>query len=65
MDSTRKLEDDAMRRGNTVNCEHCLHMGVDPAIVQLWREGVHLKGQEHAPIRVMEDYPSVRDDPET
>ena len=65
MDSTRRLEDEAMRRGNTLNCEPCLRMGIDPAIVQLWADGVRLEGHEHAPIHVMEDYPSVRNDPET
>ena len=39
-------------------------MGIDPEIVQLWADGVHLEGHEHAPIHVMEEYPSV-DDPRT
>ena len=65
MDPVRALEDAAMRRGNTLNVAHCLRMGVDPDIVKLWTDGVLLEGHEHAPVQVMEDYPSVRDDPET
>ena len=65
MDPVRALEDAAMRRGNTLNVAHCLRMGVDPDIVKLWTDGVLLEGHEHAPVQVMEDYPSVRDDPAT
>ena len=53
-----------MQRGNTMDCERCLQMGVDPAVVHTWRTGVQLVGHENAQHVDMEDYPSVRQAPD-
>ena len=58
------LENQAMRRANTLNIQLCRTMGVHERFLHAWEHGTSFEGHVMAPNYDISDYPSAREQPQ-
>ena len=63
-DLRRAAQDRVAVAGNTVRIRECMDAGVGERFLKLWFHGIELELLGKPPRVILEDYPSVRDQPE-